>query len=390
METLATYLPEALNEAPLYLDVLAPTGELLAVNKAQAQALSYGQEELRGKPGKLIYTEESLGLIESLFASCRAGEVREQQRLTLRGRDKRSIQVIANAEAIALQDGIALRLAKIRLHPALVGREQDEREIKILRGFVTATRDACWCIEFAEPVDLSASEEEIVRQVFENECYWRLCNEAMAQLYRLPEGLDFNQENVRFVFPRNPENEAFIRQLNDAKFHLDGAPSLDQRYDGAQMYAENDVRAEIRNGYLLRMWGTVRDLSLQRERERRLTRRADQVADILSALPDPVLVFDEAGVLEAANPALEWLFGWRTEELLGRSIRHILAFEEEWERIVGAARPGAADMRLDAAVLCSDGRRLNCAVSIGTLPFAGEAKRLVAILRKRDQGRAAA
>ncbi len=148
-----------------------------------------------------------------------------------------------------------LKLVKLPLDPVLDELEQSRRELKILRGFVTAARDACWCIECTEPVDLGDSEEEIVRQVFENECYWQLCNEAMAQIYRLPEGLDFNRENVRFVFPRNPENEAFIRQLNEAKFHLDGAPSLDQRYDGATMFAENDVRAEIRVGYLLRMWG---------------------------------------------------------------------------------------------------------------------------------------
>ncbi len=377
-------LTEDLESAPLLYDVISADGRLLLVNASQAEALDYQVEELQDKPASTIYTDASLERIAALFREGRNARL-EQERLTLKRRDRGFVQVVASAARSELDGKPTLRLAKLRLDPLLDELEQARRELKILRGFVTAARDACWCIEFTEPVDLGTGEEEIVRQVFENECYWRLCNEAMAQLYRLPEGLDFNQEHVRFVFPRNPQNEAFVRQLNEAKFHLDCAPSLDQRYDGAPMFAENDVRAEIRDGYLLRMWGTVRDLSQQKERERQLTRRADRMADVLSASPDPILVCDEAGVLEAANPALEWLFGWRVEEVLGRPLDQFLRFEAPWEEIVGAARPKDTDLRVSASLLCPDGRRQVCTVAFGSLALAGTAKRLVATLRRRDE-----
>ncbi|MEQ8654517.1 MAG: PAS domain S-box protein [Kiloniellales bacterium] len=384
METDMLEMTEDLEDAPLLYDVISADGFLVSVNRAQADALGYRAEELSSKSAATIYTEASLERITALFQAGRNKGL-DQERLTLKRRDRGVIQVVASAALGELHGQPALRLAKLRLDPVLEELEQARRELKVLRAFVTASRDACWCIEFAEPVDLGASEQEIVRQVFENECYWRLCNEAMAQLYRLPEGLDFNQENVRFVFPRNTENEAFVRQLNEAKFHLDSAPSLDQRYDGAPMFAENDVRAEIRDGYLLRMWGTVRDLSRQKERERQLTRRADRMAEVLSASPDPILVCDEAGVLEAANPALEWLFGWKVEEVLGRPIAQILRFEEPWEAIVVAARPASSDLRLAATLLCPDERRQLCTVAIGSLTLADEARRLVATLRRRDE-----
>ncbi len=374
-------LSEDLDGAPLLYDVLSRDGRVLAVNRSQAEELGYRREELLTATAAQIYGAASLKRIELLFERCRKGE-RLQDRLVLQRRGGGALPVLASAERGEQGGQATLRLAKLPLGALADELEQSEREVKILRGFVTAARDACWCIEFAEPVDLGASEDEVVRQVFENECYWRLCNEAMAQLYRLPEGLDFNQENVRFVFPRNPENEAFVRQLNEAKFHLDGAPSLDRRYDGAAMFAENDVRAEIRDGYLLRMWGTVRDLSQQKERERRLVQRADRMADVLSASPDPILVCDQDGILEAANPALEWLFDWRADEVLGRPLGQFLAFEEDWRQIVGAARPGAADMRLAASLLCPDGRRQPCVVAFGTLSAAGESKRLVMTLRR--------
>ena len=59
-------------------------------------------------------------------------------------------------------------------------QEQDtlRLENEVLRSFVETSRDALFCIEFLEPVDLAAPEPEIIRQVFENECVWRLCNTA--------------------------------------------------------------------------------------------------------------------------------------------------------------------------------------------------------------------
>jgi DNA-binding NtrC family response regulator len=57
-------------------------------------------------------------------------------------------------------------------------------------------------------------------------------------------------QNVRFVFPRNPENERFVRELIEADFVLDGALSLDQDYEGREVYMENDVRSQIADGTL--------------------------------------------------------------------------------------------------------------------------------------------
>lgn len=131
-------------------------------------------------------------------------------------------------------------------------------ENSLLRSVWDASDDALWCIEFIEPVDLRAPNREIVRQIFENECVWRMCNPAMARLYRLPEGLDFNAENVRFVFPWNPSNEEFVRNLTASNFDMDGVMSLDHDYAGREVLMENDVRSQIESGMLYRMMGAVR------------------------------------------------------------------------------------------------------------------------------------
>lgn len=190
----------------------------------------------------------------------------------------------------------------------------------ILAGILGASSDACWCMEFGQPVDITAPDHEIVRQVFENDPYWRLTNPAMARLYLLEPDMDFDQRPVAEIFPHNPQNEAFVLNLIANGFEVDAAPALDTRYDGVSIYVENDVRAHIRDGQLLRMFGIVRDVGKHRRREERMRAELNEALDILTALPHAVLAFDEQGAVMAANPTAARLLGRPADDLLGRAV----------------------------------------------------------------------
>ena len=263
------------------------------------------------------------------------------------------------------------------------------QENSVLRNFVHTSKDALWSIEFLEPVDLTAPEPEIIRQVFENECVWRMCNAAMARLYKLPEDLDFNAQNVRFVFPRNPENEDFVRTLIDADFDMDGALSLDHDYDGREVMMENDVRARIEDGMMHRMMGAVRNISQKRARERALTDRLNTLSNVLSAIPDPVLVVDAAGVLQAANPALEWSFGWRLDDVLGQALDSVIEFPAGFVLSGDLPGPGEEGLRVKVRV-SGPGGRIHAAQAYVS-SFAGEegAHRVVVALRNQGSAPAA-
>jgi PAS domain-containing protein len=256
-----------------------------------------------------------------------------------------------------------------------------KRDNEVLSSIVATARDATYCIEFLEPVDLAAPEQEILRQVFENPCVWRYCNEAMAQLYRLPIGDDLNRHSVREVFPRNADNEAFVRTLLDSGFHVDGVLSRDHRYDGQDVAIENDVRGEVRSGQLFRFWGIVRDLSVVRTRERELMRQVDTAMDILGALPDPVLVVDRGGRIVGANPAVQWKLGWPVEAVLGISIEGLLETGIEGAHLVAAARPAHLAQPRPATARCQDGRRLACQATLNSIADPSQPQRCAIVLR---------
>ena len=301
--------------APMLIDAVAADGRVLACNAAQADALGYRVEDVLGRSVDRFYLRSSAARLRELVELLDPGAVQRHLRLDLRRRDGTPLRVTATIDVVEASGGKVLRVMKMPPDPALDGVEQLIRENETLRSIVSTSRDALWCIEFAEPVDLTAPTAEAVRQVFENMSYWRLCNKAMARLYKLPENLDFNEQHVRVAFPRNPENEAFVEQLIEHDFNIDGAPSLDHRYDGVDVYIENDVRGHIENGMLHRMWGAARDLSEQKRKESDLANRLDATIEVLSAVPDPILVIAQDGVLLAANPAVEWRFGWPIDEV---------------------------------------------------------------------------
>jgi PAS domain S-box-containing protein len=240
-----------------------------------------------------------------------------------------------------------------------------EHTAELLQGFVETSNEAMWCIEYTEPVDLSQPELDIVRQVFENDCHWSMCNRAMARLYNLPDDLDFNRQRVSAYFRRSPENEAFVRQLVENHFHVDAALSIDVRHDGSLAYVENSVRCHVEGDRMLRMWGTVRDTTEFRTENNRISQREREVREILSALPDAVLVVDKSKRALAVNSAFEATFGWRAAEVLGSDVSHLIDLEvrDGHEQRWFAPTP----QRWTTNVKLHDGALLKCDVRIAPL-----------------------
>lgn len=200
-----------------------------------------------------------------------------------------------------------------------------ETDSQILKDIFLAQNDACWCMEFGRPVDLTVPDQEIVRQVFENDPYWRMTNPAMARFYRLDPSERFEDRHPSEIFPRSPQNEAYVLNLIANGFEVDAAPAIDRRYDGTEIYVENDARAHIREGKMVRMFGVVRNVDKHRHREVQIQTVLDSQLDILSALPIGVLATGADDVVELVNRTAERLLDLSMEESIGQTLESLFA-----------------------------------------------------------------
>lgn len=255
--------------APAPVDLVLPTGDLIDLvctdgrlvwaNGAQLAALGYADDALRGRPLEQIYTPESAAWVRAQLQRPAAAALPPAAELCLRGRDGRELRVLASVLP-RRETSADLTLSKRPLGDLAERLARLEADNRLLKRIADAGNEAHWCIEFASPIDLSLPLDDIVFRVFSHPSYWRLCNQAMSRLYGLPHHLDLGAQPVRTYWPRSPENEAFVRQIIAAGYSIDGALSVDTRHDGQRIRVENDVRADVEDGFLVRLWGNCRPL----------------------------------------------------------------------------------------------------------------------------------
>nr|WP_246238020.1 PAS domain-containing protein [Pseudomonas akapageensis] len=326
-------------------------GQVLAISAGMSNQLGYDPDYLRDQPIEQIYTAESVRTLQHLFANPPADERVHSLELTLIRHNGGLLPVVASGilEWRSVQPA-RLHLIEMPLGP--LGRRVQELQNanEVMSQMLLSAKVAYWCIEWADAVDINQSPDEIVRQVFENNSQWRMCNRAMAQVYEMPSDVDFNQQPVRLYWPRSPANEEFVRRLIESDFCVDGALSVDRRHDGSPAYVENDVRATIVGGQLLRMWGSIRDVSQELRVQHDAEQRIAALRRVFDAVPDAVLVIDEQQQPQWRNSAFEETFGITRGASIARSLLDTSPPERTWHRVV---LPDLGGRALDFNVHCS-------------------------------------
>lgn len=354
-------------------DLLGRDGRIVRICDAQAARLGVAPGAVVGQPWGALYPMASRERLEQLLAQADPGPHVLQLELRLAdGGVLDTTAIVTMGED--KEAGPCLRTVKWATNGALQDIARLTEENTLRAAILEASNDAGWCMEWTEPVDLSAPEQEIIRQVFENGPRWRFCNGAMARLYRTPEGEDFNRRPVREVFARSPENEAFVRRLIHADFQIDGSPSRDLRYDGVYIEVENDVRGHIRGNKLYRMWGSVRDVSRYARRSAVLSERIGMLEDMLDGLPDALLILSRAGEILHANQAAEELFALPREVLHERALADVLTDAPAPEDLFALAdeRVPGRPARMLPVQLRMDGRQAAAALAVRDLSLRGE------------------
>jgi PAS domain S-box-containing protein len=362
------------------IDWIDRHGQLSAVGEFEARVLGIEPRDAANLALERIYSSASAHLLRSIARGEQTAD--EPIPVWINSPSYSEVPMLATVVRDS-ERGIAV--VKQVLSPTVLGIGQELVErVEILSQMIGAATEACWCIEFLEPVDTSLAEEEIVDHIFANQSRWRACNEEMARLYRVPEGLDFNTQPVSRYFPDTEVNRQMVRDLVRANYRLDHAVAVDRRHDGSEMLVENDFRAAVKDGLLIRLWGTTRDIGPHRRREQQLSDRLDSMLDILSATPDPILVISEEGTVLAANPAAESSWGRAAEQVLGRPLQDFVETRNAVEKIRQAAAD-PEDMQCDLAIVSSDETRETWRFRSARIE--GEIRRYVLTARRKARRR---
>ncbi len=243
------------------IDIVDQDGIVTWMSPSQLELLGVDETDARELSIEAIYERQSVEKIRAMLGRNAGVGFATTLEVLMFGRAGRPIRTLARATIVAGDRGRALRLSKIEFGPVGAYYDQLATDFALLSNIIQYAKEAHWAIVFLEPVDTTQRREEIIRQVFENQSVWRMCNPAMSRLYGLPEDMDFNAQSVRLYWPRSRENEAFVGHIIDGSYSVDDAISVDRKHDGTTLYVSNDVRADIVDGFLIRLWGNIRKVT---------------------------------------------------------------------------------------------------------------------------------
>lgn len=195
------------------------------------------------------------------------------------------------------------KIYQIRLTPVMDGlaslaidiSEQERSQAALAeseeryRTFIQQSSEGIWRCEFSQPVSTSLPTDQQIEAIYATG-YLAECNDAMARMYGFAHAEELTGTRLEDILLRSdPGNIAYLRAVIDSGYRLIDAESHEVDRFGNSVYFLNNLIGVVESGFLLRAWGTQRDVTAHRRTEARL--RATEERFRLMADSAPVLIW---------------------------------------------------------------------------------------------------
>ena len=174
---------------------------------------------------------------------------------------------------------------------AVAGRQARARVVEgetRYRSFVEQSSEAIWRFEMDEPVDMSLNRAQILELAWQNG-FLAECNDALARIYGFERAQDMVGMRLWQLMDREDERARdFLMGLINEDFRVSDAESVETDRDGQQHVLLSNLTGIVENGLLVRVWGTQRDVTAEREAEHELKESENRFRSLFDAAPVPL------------------------------------------------------------------------------------------------------
>ena len=192
------------------------------------------------------------------------------------------------------------------------------------RAFLEHSSEGIWCIELEVPISLDCPEDEQIQHFYQY-VYLAECNNVMAQMYGCSRAEEIIGVRLGdFLVASDPHNIAYLRNFIRSNYRLIDAESHEIDKQGNSKYFLNNLVGIVENGFLVRAWGTQRDITEHKRAEAALRQREDELRLITNAVPAKISYVDSQQRYRFNNKEYEDWFGLPASEISGKHIREVL------------------------------------------------------------------
>ncbi|HEY0458119.1 MAG TPA: PAS domain S-box protein [Pyrinomonadaceae bacterium] len=233
---------------------------------------------------------------------------------------------------------------------------------ELYRVFVSQSSEAIWRIEMENPLATTLPADEQI-ELFYRDAYLAECNQAMARMY----GFDSAEEIIGarlgdLLIREDAANVEYLRAFVNSKYRLEDAESHEVDRDGNPKFFLNNLIGIIENGFLVRAWGTQRDITERKEIERSKA----HLAAIVESSDDAIMSIDLDGIIASWNTGATKIFGYKPEEVIGKSVTVLLPphlLDEETE-ILESIKNGETVEHYETVRQRKDGALVNISLTV--------------------------
>ncbi|MBZ5534625.1 MAG: PAS domain S-box protein [Acidobacteriia bacterium] len=209
---------------------------------------------------------------------------------------------------------IAVAIERRRTEEAL--RQSEER----YRVFVRQSSEGIWRFEAQSPIPLHLSVDEQIELFFRNG-YLAECNDVMAQLYGFSTAQEMIGTRLSVLLPRSDaRNVRTLREFIRSGYRLSEAETLELAKDGKPRIFINNFVGIIEQGSLVRVWGTQRDITAQKQAEEALRESEERYRRLVELSPEAIVVHCENRFVFLNSAAMRLFGAARPEDLIGMPI----------------------------------------------------------------------
>ncbi len=209
--------------------------------------------------------------------------------------------------------GVALDVTEVRSSEAAL-RASEER----YRDFLAHSSEGIWRLELDEPMPVSLSKNEQVEFLYRHG-HVAECNNALSSMV----GLDSPSQLVgatleRLLSQSDPQVLDHLQRFIESDYDLEAAEVEEVDRRGRSRFHQINLTGILDDRFLVRVWGTHRDVTDHRRAEQALRASEERYREIFEGSLDTLFISTPEGHLLDINPAGLRLLGYDSKEELLR------------------------------------------------------------------------
>ena len=161
------------------------------------------------------------------------------------------------------------------------------------RNFVEQSVEGIWRLVFDAPIPIDLPLEEQIRLMHKT-AYVAECNDSLARMYGFERRQDLIGRRLTSFYGEqaNAENTLASRLLVESGYRGANRETHEVNVRGESVYFLNNAVGTVKDGHLVEVWGTQRDITDRKLAEQSVTRRVRQLQTVAELARDIASILD--------------------------------------------------------------------------------------------------